>query len=470
MRLNVTVSYQEHLKKLREHLSKENIPFADQLDAVYAEMAEIDKKLQMSYPRPDALILCGGNGTRFAEGKKPKVLAEVNGRIPLEYTIDTLAKLNFDKAFISVGGPHGDSINAHLKEMEAKPIGLLGLTSRPTIIESVDYGRLMSHLHHISKANGKLIENGCEPLNPNLFDNELDTIVGVAAVAYTAATQPPLTVVLGDSIYQEDAISWASGYYTIEANMGLTEMMPGTRGISPRFPYIKPLVHVMENSTEAYKAPVPKIHKLFSVRKGPLSFDIGRAVGFTEHRTKRVAISVVSPLPFDYRIIFRDNDDPAGRSLPLTEDGSRIDMEKIALPGISYGGFLSHLKEVQSIFPPLETGSRQKPARLPPSDATLELAEATSSLLVMRTNFKYFDIDDEETLAAANDVDIKEFIANDPLSILEKSTPGYRKQFLEKLNEARHRHQHTFRATTGGLGNFKDLYQYALRAFRRHTG
>ena len=53
----------------------------------------------------DALILCGGFGRRLAPvlGDKPKVLAEIDGRVFLDILIDNLLRFGFRRIILSVG-------------------------------------------------------------------------------------------------------------------------------------------------------------------------------------------------------------------------------------------------------------------------------------------------------------------------------------------------------------------------------
>lgn len=84
----------------------------------------------------DAVILCGGLGTRLrpALAEKPKPMADVNGRPFLEILIDSVARQNF-RRFILCTGYKADAIAAHFTarpgreyvfSQETEPLGTAG--------------------------------------------------------------------------------------------------------------------------------------------------------------------------------------------------------------------------------------------------------------------------------------------------------------------------------------------------------
>ena len=85
----------------------------------------------------DALILCGGQGTRLRSiiADKPKVLAPVNGRPFLSYLLDQLIIADFHRVILCIGykgemvrdtfGPHYKGLNIRYSH-ETEPLGTGG--------------------------------------------------------------------------------------------------------------------------------------------------------------------------------------------------------------------------------------------------------------------------------------------------------------------------------------------------------
>lgn len=96
---------------------------------------------------PDAVILCGGLGTRLRSvvSEKPKVLADVNGRPFLDYLIDALSTAGFSRIILAVGHLSDQIINHYRHDprivfsLESSPLGTGGALKNAEPLITTDH-------------------------------------------------------------------------------------------------------------------------------------------------------------------------------------------------------------------------------------------------------------------------------------------------------------------------------------------
>ncbi|QQG39392.1 MAG: NTP transferase domain-containing protein [Candidatus Aenigmatarchaeota archaeon] len=300
-----------------------------------------------------AVILTAGNNRRFAGGRVPKGLAEVDGEKVLDVKIRCLRAAGISDIAVSVGNRHEKAVSSYVRKKYGDEITLI---PGGGILESIYNARWHFYKKFFHQFNGRSEREGYRPFDlppiesahPLHADNEHESL------RQRHFGEAPLMVVTPcDSVDKIATYRFALDAYmpifTAALSMRAHGMVKKAKrppeqvlGFDPEFP-IKPwgkqTLNVFgDRVTERRSDWVPKVLTAHS-RKGPnLEANLGFGYMTGELGQKKLLTSVWDTSPYDY---YADGmDAPRARAHPIS--------------GFLTGGLLKNMYNIDAGLPRIQ--------------------------------------------------------------------------------------------------------------------